>query len=555
MIVLLTGLTLVAGYANKARCVGPEFDAQGRSTPDFTVRANRDVCYSDIQKLWLGRDIDRHVFPYLTGSITPEGELRGGTVEYPVLSGLLMWVAAVPSHTDGEFLAWSALLMAPFGLLTGWLLGRLARWRALLWALGPPLVLYAFHNWDLPVVACAVGAVYAVHGWRTPRPLADRAVVAAVLLGLGFAFKLYPGAFVAPLALLVLTAPGRGGAAGLAGRAARRRGAAVVTVVLVNLPFAIAGYEGWRASFTFQELRKVDITTNSVWYWGFRPWSEPTNLEFQATVDRLSPVLVLVSFTVALAVGWRRWRRDGSHYPWIGVSAAMLCGFLLLHKVHSPQYTLWLLPFFVLLRVHWGWIVAYLVADLAMYVGIFRLFYLLNAGLDVGIGGGFAAQAVAIGVWGRAALLVGLFVVVLRVPTTHWSAIGSPRLPRCGRAERRPAGDDPSSLAGRRGRPLRVVRTLRSRADGRADRVRRPGAGCCAPPAPSAPPPARRGRRRRRGTSRAGARARRARRSRTSAAPRRARRASSTPAAAASGAARAPPAARATASTAGSTPC
>ena len=101
-------------------------------------------------------------------------------------------------------------------------------------------------------------------------------------------------------------------------------------------------------------------------------------------------------------MGWRRWRRDGSYYPWIGVSAAMLCGFLLLHKVHSPQYTLWLLPFFVLLRVRWGWVVAYLVADLAMYVGIFRLFYLLNAGLDVGIGGGFAAQAVVIGVWGRA---------------------------------------------------------------------------------------------------------------------------------------------------------
>ena len=37
VIVLLTGLTLVAGYANKARCVGPEFDAQGRSTPDFTA--------------------------------------------------------------------------------------------------------------------------------------------------------------------------------------------------------------------------------------------------------------------------------------------------------------------------------------------------------------------------------------------------------------------------------------------------------------------------------------------------------------------------------------
>ena len=47
--------------------------------------------------------------------------------------------------------------------------------------------------------------------------------------------------------------------------------AALGTVVLVNVPFALAGYEGWRASFTFQQLRKADITTNSIWYWGLRP--------------------------------------------------------------------------------------------------------------------------------------------------------------------------------------------------------------------------------------------------------------------------------------------
>jgi uncharacterized membrane protein len=237
-----------------------------------------------------------------------------------------------------------------------------------------------------------------------------------VLLGLGFAFKLYPGAFVLPLALLVLTSPGRDAPLDWRG-AVRVPLAAALTVVLVNLPFAVAGYEGWRASFTFQELRKVDITTNSIWYWGFRPYSETTNTAFQAAVDRISPALVLLSFLAACAVGWWRWRREGG-FPWIGVSAAMLCGFLLLHKVHSPQYTLWLLPFFVVLRVRWGWIAAYLVADLVMYVGIFRLFYLLNAGADAGIFAGLTAQAVTVGVWGRATLLVGLFVVFLRVPTT-----------------------------------------------------------------------------------------------------------------------------------------
>ena len=415
VIVVLTAGMLLVSYAGKDRCVGPTFDDKGRSTPDYDIRIDRDLCYSDIQYLWLDRDIDKHVFPYVHGGITPppDSKLTGGTVEYPVLTGLLMWLGAMFAHNDGEFLLYSALLMAPFGLATGWMLAKLARWRALAWDLGPPLFLYAFHNWDLPVVACAVAAVYVVHGWRTHRSLRQRATIAAVLLGLGFAFKLYPGAFVAPLMLYVFTAGRRDWWGAL-----RVGLVATATVVLVNLPFALVGYDGWRASFTFQELRKVDLTTNSIWFWGFRPDSEPTNEAFQRWVSWLSPTLVIASFVVALAVGLWRWRRSGS-YPWIAVSAAMLCGFLLLHKVHSPQYTLWLLPFFVLLRVHWGWVVAYLVADLAMYVGIFRLFYLLDAGLDVGIGGGFAAQAVMIGVWGRAVLLAGLFVVALRVPPTR----------------------------------------------------------------------------------------------------------------------------------------
>ena len=413
VLVLLTGLVLVLGYANKARCTGPEFDSAGRSEPDYDIRIDRDVCYSDIQHLWLGREINHHVFPYLSGSITPDGQLVGGTVEYPVLTGMLIWAGALFAHDDAGFLLGSALLMAPFGLVTGWMLGRLSRWRALVWALGPPLVLYAFHNWDLPVVACAVGAVFVMHGWRTERSLADRGAVAGVLLGLGFAFKLYPGAFVLPLALYVLTAS-RPGVLHW-GAALRVALAAAGTVILVNLPFAVAGYEGWRASFTFQELRKVDLTTNSIWYWGFRPESEPDNVAFQAVINWLSPGLVLLSFAVAAAVGWWRWRRGGV-YPWVAVSAAMLCGFLLLHKVHSPQYTLWLLPFFVLLQVPWRWVIGYLIVDLLMGIGIFRWFYALKTGVGIGIYEGFAAQAVALGVWGRAALLVVLFVVFLRLP-------------------------------------------------------------------------------------------------------------------------------------------
>jgi uncharacterized membrane protein len=418
LITLLTGLALLAGYVNKARCVGPEFDAAGRSGPNYEIRHYRDLCYSDIQHLWLGRDINEHVFPYVHGGITPDGTLYGGSVEYPVLTGLIMWAGAIFAHDDGAYLRCSALLLAPFGLLTGALLGRLSRWRALLWAIGPPLVLYAFHNWDLPAVACAVAAVAVMHdpSERLTRlglhTVARRGGWAGLLLGAGFAFKLYPGAFVLPLALYVLTAqPSRLDWAG----ALRTVGAAAGVAVAVNLPFAVAGYSGWWASITFQQRRLVDNTTNSIWYWGLRPWSDPGNRQFQNIISVVSPTLVLASFALALYVGLRRYRHTGV-YPWVQVSAAMLVGFLLLHKVDSPQYMLWLLPFFVLVRIRWGWIAAYLVCDAAMGLGIFRWFYELKVGGD-NIVDGLAAQAVMVGVWGRAALLVALFGVFLSSDT------------------------------------------------------------------------------------------------------------------------------------------
>jgi uncharacterized membrane protein len=425
VIVLLCGVTLVFGYLNKDRCTGPTYDKWGRSY-DLTLRSERDVCYSDIQYLWIGRDIDRHVFPYVHGGIDKAGQLFGGTVEYPVLTGILMWMGAYFAHNDHEFLLYSAILLTPFALWTAWLLGRLARWRALLFAIGSPLVLYAFHNWDLAVTACSVAAIYVVHkGWGrrgADRPLLTRALVSAVLLGVGFAFKLYPAIFTLPLMLYVLTG-GPGGRDLPAGRKWNFRGALWVgltvigTVVLVNLPFMLAGFRGWEASYTFQEMRTVDITTNSIWFWGFRPFSDPTNKSFQSMVDVLSPMLILFAFFVACVLGWRRYQREGT-YPWVAVSAAMLCGFLLFHKVHSPQYTLWLVPMFALVRVKPVWVVLYYLADIAMGIGIFRYYYAITFHLPYGIYDGLAAQATAVGVWGRAALLAVLFFMFVWAQAT-----------------------------------------------------------------------------------------------------------------------------------------
>lgn len=418
VVVLASLFTLVLGYVNKARCAGPPFSILGRSIK-FEALKNVDVCYSDIQYLWLGRDIDNHVFPFVHGGITSSGSLFGGTVEYPVLSGVLMWIGAIGAHTDAAFLLHSAVLLAPFGLLTAWLLGRMTGWRALWWSLSPAIVLFAFHNWDLPAVATTVAAVYVMTQHRgTAR---SRGMVAACLLAVGACLKLYPGLFVLPVALAVLWAPrgapdaaGPGAGRGRTGRPDVRgalavTGTAIATAVLINLPFAVVGFDGWRASFAFQGLRNADITTNSIWYWGLRPLIGDDDV-YNSVVSVASPVLVVVSFVLALGWGVRLARRTGS-YPWLQVSAAMLCGFLLLHKVHSPQYVLWLLPFFVLLRVRWPIIAGYLAANTVLGIALFR--YYAALGSDPG-----AAQnweyGVLFGVWGQAALLALLFVALLR---------------------------------------------------------------------------------------------------------------------------------------------
>ena len=179
-----------------------------------------------------------------------------------MLSGLLMWVAAVPAHTDGEFLAWSALLMAP----SGWS-------RAGCWAGSPAggrCSGRSVHRW------CSTPSTTGTCRWWRARWARCTRCTAGVHPSAGRPRRRGRGAARARLRVQALPRcvrrPARAAGAHRArSRCGRRTGearcassaAAVATVVLVNLPFAIAGYEGWRASFTFQELRKVDITTNS----------------------------------------------------------------------------------------------------------------------------------------------------------------------------------------------------------------------------------------------------------------------------------------------------
>lgn len=373
---LVCAVFTAGGYLLKAQCRGA-----------YDERRNTHYCVNDFQVLYNARGLIEKQFPYVEGGYE-QGRLTGATVEYPALTGVLAWVPSLFVDNDADYLTASAILLAPFSFLTAWLLVRLARWKALLYAAAPPLVWYSFHNWDLPVVAATVAGF-----WFWSR---RRWTPAAVMFALGASLKLWPGFFLAPLVLHRLRQRDWTGAGAVAA-------AGVGTWLVVNAPLALINLDGWFAPYAFQKDRAADATSNTIWFWGFPQLStEELNV--------LVPLLLTACFTVALTYGWVRSGRRGQEYPLVQVCGAMLVAFMLLNKAHSPQFTVWLLAFFVLLELRWGWYVGYLFFDFVMFTGLFAWYDNLINGVDFSN----AKQATVIGVWGRAAMLALLFVVFLR---------------------------------------------------------------------------------------------------------------------------------------------
>ena len=399
-------LTLLGGLLFKAQCTAPE---------GWDGRQYSRLCYNDIQPLYGGRFVEEK-FPYVDGRLVNQ-ELLDGAIEYPVLTGVFMWVTGLVAGDSNAYLFATAALLAPFGVMIAYLLAQMSRTRALMWAAAPALVLYAFHNWDLLAVGAAVAGIWL--WWR------DKDIAAGIAFGIGGALKVYPAFLLAPLVLYVARKRDLS-AAVTAG------GLGVATLLSINLPFAIANFDGWFATYEFHSLRLGNF--DSIWNLGF-----PSLTSSQ--LNLWTGALTVAAFIGALVVGWIR-SRDGRLYPFLEVSAALVTAFLLFGKVHSPQYTLWLLPFFVLTSVGVGWWIAYSLVDLAVYVGVFRWFYDFSyEGQDFT----FFKKLMITGVWGRAALLAILFVVFLRArrisPQEGAAKLSQPlpKVPAVGTASSAPA--------------------------------------------------------------------------------------------------------------------
>jgi uncharacterized membrane protein len=377
LILACTCGTLILGSALKGPCASGSW-GDGRQY--------RLLCYSDIVPLLNTEQLTTNRLPFLQPCL----ETGGQCDEYPVLTMYFMRVAAwVGGSTAAGFFTANAVFLWVCAAAIATFLYML-NGKALWFALAPTLLIYGFMNWDLFAVALATGALVAFarrrDGW------------AGVLLGLGAAAKFYPILLVIPLIAHRLhdREPD----------AAIRIGwASAGTWLLVNAPFAIASPSSWATFFRFNSGRPADW--DSLWFIGCRHVHAAAICAHASRIN----VASLALFASMFVLVWvRKQRREPDLARW-SLAFPMLVLFLLFNKVYSPQYGLWLLPFFALGAVDFRTFVAFEVADVAVFVTRFSYF-----GHLTGIGGlPFGAFEIAIAV--RALILVWAVVEWVRRPS------------------------------------------------------------------------------------------------------------------------------------------
>jgi uncharacterized membrane protein len=370
------------------------------------------LCYSDIVPLYGTEHLQGGRIPYVDACPASSGQCD----EYPVLTMFTMYVAAQAADSFAGFFYSNVVLLGLAAGVAAIALYVMVGRRALWFALAPTLLIYGFMNWDLVAVALATAATAAF--------LARRDTASGILLGLGAAAKVYPALLVIPFAVHRLREREPD-------RAIHLFWAAVGAWLLVDLPFAISAPHGWSEFFRFNAVRPADF--DSFWYVG-------CDLITGGKTACLSTSQVGTASAVAFVLGagavWAMKAGREPKFPRWTLGFPLLILFLLTNKVYSPQYGLWLLPWFPLALPSLGKLtplrmfLLFEVTDVAVFVSRFSWFGVYDSGSIGGLFGAFFEIALI----ARAAVLVACLVAYVRNPVPEPG-------PGAAEAERQPASE------------------------------------------------------------------------------------------------------------------
>ncbi len=241
-------------------------------------------------------------------------------IEYPVMIGFTMFFASQFGQTFWLFSHYFLFLIVT-AVTTFYLykLSELLQTKKinlfLFWAASPTLLWFVYYNWDIITVMFSVMALYYFKK--------EKDVLATVLLSLGFATKMYPILFLFPV---LLHRPFRDWI--------KLGTVFVITFLTINLYFIINSFSTWYYIYGFHSVRPPNI--DSIWGLIVNIFPSLT----PASVNTLTLILFAGSYLIVMIL----FRKA----DFIKLSFVATLLFLLINKVFSPQFILWLLPFFAL---------------------------------------------------------------------------------------------------------------------------------------------------------------------------------------------------------------
>lgn len=299
---------------------------------------------SDVYETWRDAHLEGHVIPYF-----------GTGFAYPPVIGYVAGVlSAVVSSPRSYLLGWGLVIVAA-AAVTGALLAHAASTRRALafWACAPQLLLFAGINFDVLAAAFATGTAILARRGQTERSL--------FLAAIGTATKFFPAAF-APLVVLRTARANRG-------RALSAAAGFAFVLAIVYLPAAAAPYS--QLAYSAQYAYGIGANFDSV-------WALPALMLQAAGIDPKTPILVISAIglvaTYLLLVVPRALRAAD---PVVGFALATAT-ILLWNRFYSPQYDIWLLPFFALLPLRARTFVLLSVADVMVFITVFTLTLVLR---------------------------------------------------------------------------------------------------------------------------------------------------------------------------------
>jgi len=300
-------------------------ESKNWATPDQYVHA----CYSDFPSLFGDRELNKHKWAYA-------GIEKA--VEYPVITGLVMYATALitPSNSNSatNYFLINAFLIA---LLFIFMVVLIAHIKPNFWYLlpvSPAMIASLYINWDLWAITSMLIAIY----WFDK----EKYKWSALALGISIATKFMPIFLLLPI-FLILWRKNR------IREIAQYSEIVIASWLAINLPVALTTPQGWWRFYDLNLSRGAD--------WG-SPWLAFSILGINLTnLNYLTILALLAGLTIITLIFF-----EFSITPTLAqMSFILLAVVMIVSKVYSPQYVLWLTPLAILglnkksMHAFWIW--------------------------------------------------------------------------------------------------------------------------------------------------------------------------------------------------------